>query len=604
MLRLAGILGALLLASLPVSAQFTSPPQQTVRDFTSFGGRCDGTTDDATAFSSAVSWLSAANNREVRLPAATCATSATVTLGDGRQRSTTLTSGIVTTATSLPVASITGVLSGDTCRVQNDDATNSSVTVNGTPSAGAIPVSAYGGAGAASGNVVVCGKVSSYQGGRFVGYGSGATSGECSGGCPVSAIKYTGTAATSTTLSAGAASAAVTLTVTSITGFNQGDAIGITLDDASVWWTQVTRTPTGSAIRIMDPLPSAAASGNAVKVGLPVAKVAGPIWSAGFERVMLDANSLASIGLEVASAYRGHFRDVMARGYTGIGHYLHSQAGYTGPTGAMADNEFTLYANGPQNTKTIGLFFSGFCDNNMKTGFSRNRFYGGSWQGGGNDASAASMRENFADNNTFDKPYAYAAGSGTSGAGLYRQAGHGSDCANNLGANTLTGAAFDNGVTDNIPSGGALSYDLFPGYVTIDGEPIPTGWEMGFTDTGVHFGGPYAAWTDFTPTLSCGSGTLTSAVGSGKYNRIGKTVRGWVRAVITTNGSCATVLNFTVPVAPQDSGLSTGTGRSNATGAALTCVVGTANIAMRFATNLYPGVDGATLQCSFEYEAD
>src|SRR5207248_3650647 len=57
-----------------------------------FAAACDGTTDDAAAFSAAVNWLTSAANRVITVPAAVCATSATVVYGDGRQRSTTLSS--------------------------------------------------------------------------------------------------------------------------------------------------------------------------------------------------------------------------------------------------------------------------------------------------------------------------------------------------------------------------------------------------------------------------------------------------------------------------------------------------------------------------------
>ena len=59
---------------------------------TAFGAVCDGATDDAAAFAAATAWIAAQPNRVVILPAGrVCATSATVAIGDGRQRSTTLT---------------------------------------------------------------------------------------------------------------------------------------------------------------------------------------------------------------------------------------------------------------------------------------------------------------------------------------------------------------------------------------------------------------------------------------------------------------------------------------------------------------------------------
>jgi hypothetical protein len=65
---------------------------------------------------------------------------------------------------------------------------------------------------------------------------------------------------------------------------------------------------------------------------------------------------------------------------------------------------------------------------------------------------------------------------------------------------------------------------------------------------------PVGPWTAYTPTLGCGTGSLTSATGSGRYQLIGKTLYIGVNIAITTNGTCATSLTFTLP-----SGLTTQT---------------------------------------------
>jgi hypothetical protein len=55
------------------------------------------------------------------------------------------------------------------------------------------------------------------------------------------------------------------------------------------------------------------------------------------------------------------------------------------------------------------------------------------------------------------------------------------------------------------------------------------------------------AWSIYTPTLTAGSGTLTSAVATGQYKRFGKTVHLNVAIIITTNGTGAVSLNVTLP---------------------------------------------------------
>lgn len=58
------------------------------------------------------------------------------------------------------------------------------------------------------------------------------------------------------------------------------------------------------------------------------------------------------------------------------------------------------------------------------------------------------------------------------------------------------------------------------------------------------------AWGSFSPTLTCGTGTLTTASATGNFKQIGKTVFYRFAISITTNGSCAASLRITLPVAP------------------------------------------------------
>ncbi|HYY94059.1 MAG TPA: hypothetical protein VE713_06035 [Pyrinomonadaceae bacterium] len=57
-----------------------------------------------------------------------------------------------------------------------------------------------------------------------------------------------------------------------------------------------------------------------------------------------------------------------------------------------------------------------------------------------------------------------------------------------------------------------------------------------------------AAYTTYTPTVTCGSGAITTlGTVTGRYRQIGKTVFFQVTIPITTNGTCATSVNATLP---------------------------------------------------------
>lgn len=57
----------------------------------------------------------------------------------------------------------------------------------------------------------------------------------------------------------------------------------------------------------------------------------------------------------------------------------------------------------------------------------------------------------------------------------------------------------------------------------------------------------FGAWTSYTPTLSCASGTLTTATAAGRYKTFGKTVVISINIVITNVGTCATAIRATLP---------------------------------------------------------
>jgi hypothetical protein len=55
------------------------------------------------------------------------------------------------------------------------------------------------------------------------------------------------------------------------------------------------------------------------------------------------------------------------------------------------------------------------------------------------------------------------------------------------------------------------------------------------------------AWTAYTPTVTCATGTLTTATAAGRWKSLGKIVWLQVSVAITTVGTCTGNLNFSLP---------------------------------------------------------
>ncbi len=117
----------------------------------------------------------------------------------------------------------------------------------------------------------------------------------------ISSGSHVVTAYDTTTLSSDSATSDTTLTVTSITGFTNGDTLGIELDDGSVDWTTINGVPAGSTITITTGVTSAASSGN---------RVYG--YTASSERVTRPLRILNAFVKDVANN-TGHQIDVVAR---------------------------------------------------------------------------------------------------------------------------------------------------------------------------------------------------------------------------------------------------------------------------------------------------
>jgi hypothetical protein len=122
---------------------------------------------------------------------------------------------------------------------------------------------------------------------------------------------------------------------------------------------------------------------------------------------------------------------------------------------------------------------------------------------------------------------------------------------------------------------------------------------------------PDAAWTAWTPTITSGSGTITT-VGTveGFYQQIGRVVYGVARVTITTKGTAAGGLGFTLPVTARSTfmgnGGAIGTYRETQNSGVVGCVYlsGNADGTLMENDNTTPfNNDADTFRFSFTYEA-
>jgi hypothetical protein len=110
-------------------------------------------------------------------------------------------------------------------------------------------------------------------------------------------------------------------------------------------------------------------------------------------------------------------------------------------------------------------------------------------------------------------------------------------------------------------------------------------------------------WTGYTPTITAGSGTFTSVSATGAYCTIGKVTFFTITVTITTNGTAAGYVQATLPNTVAT--LATVAGREDAaTGAMVQAKLtnGTATARIFKYDNNYPGVDGAIITISGQYE--
>jgi hypothetical protein len=116
-------------------------------------------------------------------------------------------------------------------------------------------------------------------------------------------------------------------------------------------------------------------------------------------------------------------------------------------------------------------------------------------------------------------------------------------------------------------------------------------------------GGTIHAWAAFTPAVTSGSGTITTASATGRWAQVSKFVVFEAFLTITTNGSGSGSLLFTLPAKANSANVFAGV-ESAVTGSMCYGIVSNGGTSCRVQTynNGYPGADGANIIVTGCYE--
>lgn len=111
-------------------------------------------------------------------------------------------------------------------------------------------------------------------------------------------------------------------------------------------------------------------------------------------------------------------------------------------------------------------------------------------------------------------------------------------------------------------------------------------------------------WTAYTPTITPGSGVITTSSSTGRYIKTGATVQFQISVTVTTNGTGAVNINATLPAQAATHEYVVA-GRNNTTGKMLQgdIISGATEIRIFDYTNAYPIADGQTIYVSGAYES-
>lgn len=111
-------------------------------------------------------------------------------------------------------------------------------------------------------------------------------------------------------------------------------------------------------------------------------------------------------------------------------------------------------------------------------------------------------------------------------------------------------------------------------------------------------------WTPYTPSLSCLSGSLTTASATGLWKRLTlKTIAVQVNINVTTLGTCSTTLNFSLPSAANSSEIGMLRNTAVNTSGSITTSAGSSTAQMLSATGGLPAASGNSVIGTVVYEA-
>lgn len=318
----------------------------------------------------------------------------------------------------------------------------------------------------------------------------------------------------------------------------------------------------------------------------------GPLQGWGVQNLFLDGASITGVtGLGVSSAQFGDSSNLTIQNcFTGIFSTTNPLGGYTGVgnVDCLRNNWTNISVLVPALTGAKGILLTG-------------------------DAGGTSNT----DYNTFTNTFIRSPAAATN-FGLYLGVCD-SNSFHNIAISMAGGTAieFDYSISSNFPlsnnfysyecgaatpyavlgsPGGAATPNRFYGWIQANSATAPT-----VTNTEAAEG----PWIAYTPTLTAGAGTFTTASATGRYKQIGKTVHFRVQITITTVGT-GTLPVFTLPVTPfeianvvvhgNDRGVSgkAVTGRSAG---------GATTIGVTFYDGTNPSVNGAIFGLSGVFEA-
>lgn len=140
---------------------------------------------------------------------------------------------------------------------------------------------------------------------------------------------------------------------------------------------------------------------------------------------------------------------------------------------------------------------------------------------------------------------------------------------------------------------------------TTVGKDLFTAADAAAALAAIGLSGILGAWTAYTPSVSAGTGAFGSASATGRYLQVGKTVFFNLTVTIVSNGTAATYVTTTLPVACKSVFVFFGR-EDAATGAVFQAksVAASTSVNMFTFSNTYPGGNGYQLVISGSYEAN